>query len=267
VDEGTADALDALLLAAGRPVPSGRAGADPETALLQSVVDVAVILFEAQAASIALFDRDPDRLEFRVASGPQGAGVVGLSVPPTRGIAGYVFSTGQSIALSDVTADPRFDRATAERTGYVPRSIAAVPMSVGGVSVGVLQVLDRDGSPTFTLSDMDRLGVFAEQAAVAFGSNRIVREAALLLRGALARVSGDQPEDEAGPPADGGPMAALSMAAAELDAHDGPPLWRLVDALSRMGDVSERDVRVITAVLEVVTRHRPTAGAHRLRTR
>ena len=56
-----------------------------ETALLQSVVDAAVTLFEAEASSIALFEREPDRLEFRVAAGAQGSGVVGLSVAPVEG--------------------------------------------------------------------------------------------------------------------------------------------------------------------------------------
>ena len=40
-------------------------------------------------------------------------------------------------------SDPRFDRATAERTGYVPRSIAAVPLIDGENTLGVLQVLDK----------------------------------------------------------------------------------------------------------------------------
>ena len=58
-----------------------------ETALLQSVVDAAVTLFEAEASSIALFEREPDRLEYRVAAGAQGSGVVGLSVAPSKGVA------------------------------------------------------------------------------------------------------------------------------------------------------------------------------------
>ena len=52
--------------------------------------------------------------------GPQGEGVVGLASAAHEGIAGYVFSTGQPLAVADVAADPRFERATAERTGYVP---------------------------------------------------------------------------------------------------------------------------------------------------
>ena len=99
--------------AALRAAVAGRLHPDMEQRLLQSIVDATVRLFDAEASSIALFETDPDRLVFRVAAGAQGAGAIGMSIPPTQGIAGYVFSTGQALALSDVASDPRFNRAAA----------------------------------------------------------------------------------------------------------------------------------------------------------
>ncbi len=147
-----------------------------EQRLLQSIVDATVRLFDAEAASIALFERDPDRLEFKVAAGPRGAGAIGKSVKPSQGIAGFVFSSGQALALSDVASDPRFDRKTAEKTGYVPRSIAAVPLTDEQGTHGVLQVLDKRSSATFDLRDMELIGVFAAQAATAIAVTRAQRE-------------------------------------------------------------------------------------------
>ena len=66
------------LIEATRSAASPMGATSPETPLLQSVVDAAATLFEAEAASIALYERDRQRLEFRVSAGPQGAGVVGL---------------------------------------------------------------------------------------------------------------------------------------------------------------------------------------------
>src|SRR5918996_1817373 len=164
-------ALAALVAAARRSSVARRLAGDVEERLLQSIVDATVSLFDAEASSIALFEPDPDRLVFRVAAGEQGAGAIGLEVKPSQGIAGFVFSTGQALALSDVASDPRFDRKTAERTGYVPRSIAAVPLlDEHHASVGVLQVLDKRGEPTFSLRDMELLGVFAKQATEAIGA-------------------------------------------------------------------------------------------------
>ena len=146
-------AIAALVAASRRSAVGRRLQGDVETRLLQSIVDATVRLFDAEAASIALFEPDPDRLEFRVAAGEQGAGAIGLSVPPTQGIVGFVYSTGQALALSDVANDPRFNRDAAEQTGYVPRSIAAAPLLDENGTQGVLQVLDKHSSATFSLRD------------------------------------------------------------------------------------------------------------------
>src|SRR5436309_8853907 len=197
--DSTDPVLHAALLtireAARRGVVAGRLEPESEDRLLQSIVDATVRLFEAEAASIALFERDPERLEFRVASGPKGAGAVGMTVAPNQGIAGYVYSTGEALALSDVAADPRWDRAVAEKTGYVPRSIAAVPLVNGTETVGVLQVLDKHSAPSFTMRDMELLAVFASQAAAAIAASRVQRDLPSLIASSLRQV-------DSGPAAD-----------------------------------------------------------------
>lgn len=239
--------MQALQAAARRTAAARRLHGDAEQSLLQTVVDAAVSLFDAEAASIALFERQPDRLEFRVASGEQGAGVLGLSVPTSKGIVGYVFSTGQAIALSDVNSDPRFDQATAKRTGYVPRSIAAVPLIDGQTPVGVLQVLDKRSTATFTLKDMELLAVFARQAAAAIEATKVQRDGASMLRSVLREVGDQQLTEEQ--------LDALTSAAAEsLDPDEGEPFWRLVDLLGRVRGMSDRELTLVTDILEVVAR-------------
>lgn len=247
-DPGLTAALEALRQAARRSSVARRFDADAEQALLQTIVDATVALFEAEASSIALFERDPDRLEFRVAAGAQGAGAVGLSVPPTRGVVGFVFSTGQPLALSDVLSDPRFDRATAERTGYVPRSIAAVPLVDRDQTVGVLQVLDKHTSQTFSLRDMELLAVFARQAAAALRAVRVQRDTHELFRAVLTRL-GDTDVSEADV------EAVVSAATTELDTDEEIPFWQLVDRVAQLRDLSDRELRLVTDILEVVAAH------------
>ncbi|HEX2883476.1 MAG TPA: GAF domain-containing protein [Candidatus Limnocylindria bacterium] len=219
-----------------------------ETRLLQSIVDATARLFDAEAASIALFEPNPDRLEFRVAAGAKGAGAIGLSVAPTQGIAGYVFSTGQPIALSDVKDDPRFDQSVAERTGYVPRSIAAAPLVHEGGTLGVLQVLDKRSSPTFSLQDLELLGVFAGQATVALAAARVQRDTASLLRGALARVEPGLAADQL--------EAVVSAVTIQLDDADAAePFWRVVDQVTRLRDLSDRELGIVADILEVLAAH------------
>lgn len=254
-------ALRAIQAAARRGAVAKRLTRDGEETLLQSIVDATVRLFDAEAASIALFETDPDRLLFRVAAGPQGAGAIGLSVPPTKGIAGFVFSTGQALALSDVANDPRFDRATAERTGYVPRSIAAVPLVDGGAVVGVLQVLDKQGSAAFSLRDMELLAVFANQAGAAIGASRVQRDMEQLLRAVLARLGDDEL-------ADGELEALVSATAAGLDRDEEAPLWAVVEQVERLRTLGEEAQRLLASVLAAaaeVAERRPSRGGHRRR--
>lgn len=249
MSQETDAALGVLLRAARETAIARRMQGDVETALLQSVVDAAVTLFEAEASSIALYESDPDRLEFRVAAGAQGAGVIGLSVPPTKGVAGYVFSTGQPIALTDVASDPRFDQGTAARTGYVPRSIAAVPLVDAGATVGVLQVLDKHSSDAFSLRDMELLTVFARQAAAAIEAARVGRDSERLLRNALTGIGADALDDEA-------LDALVSAAAGEFDRDDETPFWSVVDQVARIRGSSEADLELVGEILEAVSRHR-----------
>jgi GAF domain-containing protein len=255
VDHQTDAALAALVAAARRSGVGRRLSGDVETRLLQSIVDATVRLFDAEAASIALFEQDPDRLEFRVAAGERGAGAVGLTVPPTQGIAGFVYSTGQALALSDVASDPRFNRDAAEQTGYVPRSIAAAPLLDEQGTVGVLQVLDKRGSPTFSLQDMELLGVFAAQATVAIAAARVQRDTDRLLRAVLSQIE---------PGLDADAVDALVGAATrDLDVDDESPFWRLVDQVARLRSLTDRETALLTDILDVVAAHaggRATGG-------
>ena len=247
VDQDPDAALAALVAAARRSGVGRRLQGDIETRLLQSIVDATVRLFDAEAASIALFEQDPDRLEFRVAAGEHGAGAVGLTVPPTQGIAGYVYSTGQALALSDVADDPRFNRDAAEQTGYVPRSIAAAPLFDEHGTVGVLQVLDKRSSPTFSLQDMELLGVFAAQATVAIAAARVQRDTDRLLRSVLVQIE---------PGLDAAQVESLvSAATRDLDVDDEAPFWLLVDQVARLRSLTDRETSLLTDILEAVAAH------------
>ena len=249
-------AIAALVAASRRSAAARRLQGDVETRLLQSIVDATVRLFDAEAASIALFEPDPDRLEFRVAAGERGAGAIGLAVPPSQGIVGYVYSTGQALALSDVASDPRFNRDAAEQTGYVPRSIAAAPLLDEHGTQGVLQVLDKHSSPTFSLRDMELLAVFASQATVAIAATRVQRDTVRLLRGVLADLGPDLDPEEVD--------AIVGSATAQLDQDEDAPFWRIVDQVARLRGLTDRETALVAEILEVIAAHAERAQRGRI---
>jgi GAF domain-containing protein len=142
------------------------ASEEAHKALLQSVVDVARAIFDARASSIFVLDEDAGELVLEAVSGEGQEGVVGLRFPSSAGIAGWVLVTRQPLVLDDVTQDPRHARNVAERTGYVPKKLMAVPLLHEERTLGVLYVLDRNDEAAFTLKEMDLLALFAAQAAI-----------------------------------------------------------------------------------------------------
>jgi len=152
------------------------------------------------------------------------------------------------LALSDVLSDPRFDRATAERTGYVPRSIAAVPLIDQDQTVGVLQVLDKHTEPTFSLRDMELLAVFARQAAAAIRAARVQRDTHQLFAAVLTRIADDQVSE-----ADVDEI--VSAITEGLDSDEEAPFWQLVDNIAQLRDLSDRELGLVSDILKVVAAH------------
>ncbi len=246
---GDRDAIrDALEAIAARAGVAGRLEPPGGEAVLHSVVEATVALFDAEAASIALHDPASDRLVIRVAAGAAGAGAVGLEFASSEGIAGYVFTTGQPLAVSDVAADPRFGRSAAETTGYMPRSILAVPMLDDSGSIGVLEVLDRHGDGGFGLRDLELAAVFARQATVAIRASRVERDVAELLRRVLARLS-DQPDADAATV-----DAVVGEIVANLDSGDDGRLWVLADAVARARHAAPDQVSLVVDILDALAR-------------
>ncbi len=169
-----------------------------DDALLQSIVEAAARIFGAAAASIALVDEGDQTLVFKVAYGAGRDEVVGMRIPLDRGIAGYVAMSGQPIATSEVQRDARFNQDFARSTGYVPKSILATPLLSGEGVIGVMEVLDKIDAPSFGLEDMDLLGIFAAQAAIAIHqSQQVDRLNAALVQGLRGLVEPGSALDEA----------------------------------------------------------------------
>ena len=177
-------------------------------ALLQSIVSVARAIFKAKASSILLLDEETDELVFEAAADEASESLIGRRFPSSAGIAGFVLVSRQPLVIEDVLTDPRFSRETAESTGFVPKGLMAVPLLHEERGLGVLEVLDRPQDSRFTLAEMELLGLFANQAAIALDLLQRARRAGSSLEGrgelaVLARVASKlerrREEDELSP--------------------------------------------------------------------
>ncbi len=123
-------------------------------------------LFSAAACSCALVDPDGETLRFVAADGAGAQAIVGVTLPVSRGIAGWAVMSGQSLVVADVREDPRWARDIGEATEYVPETILATPLlDETGEVVGVVEVLDPQRRGEHSGFDLDVLGVVAAQLA------------------------------------------------------------------------------------------------------
>jgi GAF domain-containing protein len=151
--------------ASDAPLAGGH-GEITESRLLQSIVEVARIVFGAAAASVFLLDQQSDELVFEAVAGEGEDQLIGTRFPSSTGLAGWVVMSGQALLVDDVTQSPQFAREAAESTGYVPSSIMAAPLIADGECIGVLEVLDRGTRTRDELSDVDLIGMLATEAAL-----------------------------------------------------------------------------------------------------
>jgi GAF domain-containing protein len=176
-------------------VAAGALGAEEGyRSLLQATVEVAKAIFASKAASVFLLDEEADELVFEAVAGEGADELIGVRFPSSTGIAGWVLVTRQPLVVEDVTTDTRFSKEAAQSTGYVPKGIMAVPLLVEERALGVLEVLDRPTQSPFTLAELDLLGLFANQAAIALDLLQRGRRAKAALEGGgdlgpLARIA------------------------------------------------------------------------------
>jgi GAF domain-containing protein len=140
---------------------------DAYRALLSAIVEVARSIFGAKASSILLLDEETQELVFEAVVGEGEETLIGMRFPAGTGIAGWVLATRTPLVIEDVNKDPRFASDVAEDTGYVPSGLMAAPLLHDENALGVLEVLDRPERAHFSLQEMELLGLFANQAAIA----------------------------------------------------------------------------------------------------
>ena len=187
--------------------------------LLQSVVEVARAIFNAQASSIFLLDEESDELVFEAIAGPGEETLIGQRFPSSTGVAGWVLVTRQPLVVDELDKDPRFAREAAESTGFVPKGLMAVPLLHEDRALGVLEVLDRPQKAAFSLAEMELLGLFANEAAIALDLLQKARSARAVL-------------EEEGGEAEALARFAMRLDEAEPDKRDAA--LQLLDALGKL---------------------------------
>ena len=121
----------------------------------------------ADRATLFLNDAETGELYSRLALGDIRREIRILN---TTGIAGHVFSSGESMHIRDAYSDERFNPSVDEKTGYQTRSVLCTPIrTVKGEIIGVAQTLNKKHGE-FTAENLEVLQALTLQASITLHS-------------------------------------------------------------------------------------------------
>ncbi len=141
--------------------------------LLQNILENAADILNCEAGSLFLTDDQSDDMIFKVTVGPVASDLLGQRMPSNRGIVGQVVQSRQPLIENDAQNSPFRFAAPDEKTGFITRTILAVPLEVKERIIGVIEIINRKDGMPFDEDDKNLLTAFAGQAAVAIENARL----------------------------------------------------------------------------------------------
>lgn len=154
----------------------------PLTRSIENLLQISADAMNSGEASVLVRDGDDGDLRFLTAIGAVADQLMTMKIPAGKGIAGFVLSSGQPMAVADAGGEETFYAEVDKKTGYSTQTILATPLRQNGEVIGVLEYINRRGEPpyeSFTPDEMDRAAFFAEAIAPlisAFESAALVRD-------------------------------------------------------------------------------------------
>lgn len=141
---------------------------EPLTRSIRDLLSVSAAEVGAREASVLIRDGEEGDLRFLAATGEVAEQLLNMRIPAGKGIAGFVMSSGQPMAVSDVGEEASFYAEVDKETGYSTEMILATPLSHNGEMIGVLEYINRPGQhphEPFTPDEMDKAAHFADAIA------------------------------------------------------------------------------------------------------
>ena len=134
--------------------------------VIRYTLAMAVELVHAEAGAVLLaHTADAQELVFSDAIGEKATALIGTSIPSNQGLAGAVFSSGQSEIVNHVETDFRHLSIVDSTTGFITRQMIVAPLKRwNGSPLGVLEILNKKAD-VFTQEDADILSILSALAS------------------------------------------------------------------------------------------------------
>ena len=142
---------------------------------IQKAVELIASYVNAEAGSLFLLNEDGTQLVCKASVGP--VNVRGLTLKADEGIVGQCVTTNESSMVRDVSTNPGFAKSVDAATGFRTRSILCAPMSVQGVCIGAIELINKKAeSQLFSEPDVMMLRTLGSAAALAIRNARMAED-------------------------------------------------------------------------------------------
>jgi diguanylate cyclase (GGDEF)-like protein len=143
--------------------------------ILQTIMEKISDLLQPDTWSLLMLDDDTQELYFEIAIGGGAEKLRDVRLKMGEGIAGWVALHGEPVLVEDTRNDPRFTPRVDEITHMETRSIVCVPIKAHGHVLGVIELVNTLGKPSFGGDDIPILKSLADYAAIALENARYVQ--------------------------------------------------------------------------------------------
>lgn len=152
---------------------------DDMTMLVRNITKEAKTLVRAETCSLFLLDKEHGELVAEVfeKNGLDDEYLKEIRLPLNHGIAGHVASTGQFVNVKDAYSHPLFYKLVDQRTGFHTRNILCFPIKdTAGEVVGVAELCNKIGCPSFTKNDEQIAATFSVYCAISISHCLLYRK-------------------------------------------------------------------------------------------
>lgn len=148
--------------------------------ILTTIMRRAKAFIRAETWSILLLDEETKELYFEKTANRKSGKIKKSRLKVGEGIAGWVAQEGIPVIVPDVTVDPRFYSKIENETAVKTKSIMCIPIKNKGVTVGVLELVNKTSGDPFSKEDLELMMRLVDQAAIAIESSSLYQKMAEL---------------------------------------------------------------------------------------
>jgi diguanylate cyclase (GGDEF)-like protein len=143
--------------------------------ILQTIMEKISDLLQPDTWSLLMLDEKTQELYFEIAIGSGADKLHDVRLKLGEGVAGWVAQHGEPVLVEDARSDSRFTAKVDELTHTETRSIVCVPIKAHGHVLGVIELVNALGKPSFGMEDIPILKSLADYAAIALENARYVQ--------------------------------------------------------------------------------------------